>query len=74
MLFTIPELISYVSSIMRLEPMDFIMTGKYNVSFLGTPAGVGPLLPGDTVHAGVTGDITTLKFHVAVRPETLRHF
>jgi hypothetical protein len=41
MVFRIPQLIAYASSIMTLEPGDLLMTG--------TPAGVGPLLPGDRV-------------------------
>jgi 2-keto-4-pentenoate hydratase/2-oxohepta-3-ene-1,7-dioic acid hydratase in catechol pathway len=47
MAFTIPEIIAYVSSIMTLEPGDLIATG--------TPAGVGPLTPGDVVEVEVTG-------------------
>ncbi|KAE8214739.1 hypothetical protein CF319_g7170 [Tilletia indica] len=45
MIFKIPELIEHVSSIMRLEPGDLLLTG--------TPAGVGPLVAGDQVHAGL---------------------
>ena len=76
MIFNIPEVISYISSIMRLETNDFILMGTFQnaIITLGTPSGVGRLLPGDTIHAGVSGDITTLKFRTAVRPETLRHF
>lgn len=75
MIFSIPELISYISSIMRLEANDLILTGilHHNLK-VGTPAGVGSIVPGDVVFAGVSGDITTLKFRVATRPETLRQF
>src|SRR5206468_10829392 len=39
MVFPIPVLLSYISGVMTLEPGDLVATG--------TPAGVGPLLPGD---------------------------
>jgi len=41
MIFKIPEIISFVSKNFTLEQGDIIMTG--------TPAGVGPLNPGDTI-------------------------
>jgi len=47
MAFAIPRLIAYISGIMTLEPGDLIATG--------TPAGVGPLSPGDTVEVELTG-------------------
>ena len=47
MAFAIPRLIAYVSGVMTLEPGDVIATG--------TPAGVGPLAPGDTVEVELTG-------------------
>jgi 2-keto-4-pentenoate hydratase/2-oxohepta-3-ene-1,7-dioic acid hydratase in catechol pathway len=47
MAFAIPALIAYISRIMTLEPGDLIATG--------TPAGVGPLAPGDTVEIELTG-------------------
>jgi 2-keto-4-pentenoate hydratase/2-oxohepta-3-ene-1,7-dioic acid hydratase in catechol pathway len=47
MAFPIPDLIAYISSIMTLEPGDVIATG--------TPAGVGPLRPGDVVEVEVPG-------------------
>ena len=55
MIFSIPDLISFISSIMTLEPMDIIATG--------TPEGVGPLHPLDFVEAGIEG-IGTLRFRV----------
>ena len=45
MVFSIPDLLSYISHIMTLEPGDLVATG--------TPAGVGPLTPGDTVEVEV---------------------
>lgn len=47
MVFGVRQLIAYASSIMTLEPGDLIFTG--------TPAGVGPLLPGDVVKVSVEG-------------------
>jgi 2-keto-4-pentenoate hydratase/2-oxohepta-3-ene-1,7-dioic acid hydratase in catechol pathway len=47
MVFGIPELLSYISGIMTLEPGDLVATG--------TPAGVGPLRPGDVVEVEVPG-------------------
>jgi 2-keto-4-pentenoate hydratase/2-oxohepta-3-ene-1,7-dioic acid hydratase in catechol pathway len=47
MVFGIPRLIAYISAIMTLLPGDVIATG--------TPAGVGPLAPGDVVEVEVPG-------------------
>lgn len=47
LIFPVDVLIEYVSAIMTLEPGDIIATG--------TPAGVGPLTPGDTVTVRVEG-------------------
>jgi 2-keto-4-pentenoate hydratase/2-oxohepta-3-ene-1,7-dioic acid hydratase in catechol pathway len=47
MVFSVAELISYVSQVMTLEPGDVILTG--------TPAGVGPLQPGDVVEVEIEG-------------------
>jgi 2-keto-4-pentenoate hydratase/2-oxohepta-3-ene-1,7-dioic acid hydratase in catechol pathway len=47
MVFSVPELVAFISSVMTLEPGDLILTG--------TPAGVGPLLAGDQVTAEVEG-------------------
>lgn len=45
--FAIPELIAYISGIMTLVPGDLVATG--------TPAGVGPLVDGDTVTVEIPG-------------------
>jgi 2-keto-4-pentenoate hydratase/2-oxohepta-3-ene-1,7-dioic acid hydratase in catechol pathway len=45
--FSIPELVSFLSQIMTLEPGDLIATG--------TPAGTGPLNDGDTVEVEISG-------------------
>lgn len=47
MAFSIPVLIEYISGVMTLEPGDIVATG--------TPAGVGPLLPGDEVEVEIPG-------------------
>ena len=47
MTFSIPQLLSYISHIMTLEPGDLVLTG--------TPAGVGPLVPGDLVEVEIPG-------------------
>jgi 2-keto-4-pentenoate hydratase/2-oxohepta-3-ene-1,7-dioic acid hydratase in catechol pathway len=47
MVFSIPQLLAYISGIMTLEPGDLILTG--------TPAGVGPLQPGDVVEVEIPG-------------------
>jgi 2-keto-4-pentenoate hydratase/2-oxohepta-3-ene-1,7-dioic acid hydratase in catechol pathway len=47
MAFSIPVLIEYVTAVMTLEPGDVIATG--------TPAGVGPLKPGDVVEVEIPG-------------------
>ena len=47
MVFPIPVLLSYISSIMTLEAGDLVATG--------TPAGVGPLAPGDIVEVEIPG-------------------
>lgn len=55
MIFKIPHLISFISSKMRLEPGDMILTG--------TPAGVGELKKGDTIVAKLSHDFCQMKFH-----------
>ena len=47
MLFDVPTLVSYVSQIMTLLPSDVILTG--------TPDGVGPIRPGQTVRVEIDG-------------------
>ncbi|NJF25756.1 fumarylacetoacetate hydrolase family protein [Thermococcus sp. Bubb.Bath] len=55
MVFKVPELIEYISSVMTLEPGDIIATG--------TPAGVGPLRHGDHIEAWIEG-IGKVEFDV----------
>ena len=56
MVLGVPELIEFASAFCTLHPGDVIMTG--------TPEGVGPIEPGDTILASIEG-IGTME--VAVR-------
>ena len=56
MVFSIPHILAYISNIMTLEPGDLVLTG--------TPAGVGPLNPGDEVEVEVVG-VSKVKNRVA---------
>jgi 2-keto-4-pentenoate hydratase/2-oxohepta-3-ene-1,7-dioic acid hydratase in catechol pathway len=47
LIFDVAALVSYISAVMTLEPGDVIATG--------TPAGIGPLAPGDTVTVRIAG-------------------
>lgn len=55
MIFSIPQLVTYITSIMTLEPGDLILTG--------TPAGIGPLAGGDEIEITIEG-IGVLKNQV----------
>jgi 2-keto-4-pentenoate hydratase/2-oxohepta-3-ene-1,7-dioic acid hydratase in catechol pathway len=55
-LFTLEVILRFISQVMTLEPGDVISTG--------TPAGVGPLIAGDTVEVTVEG-VGTLSNPVA---------
>ena len=47
MVFSIPDVLAYVSHIMTLDPGDLVLTGS--------PAGIGKLSPGDVVEVEVLG-------------------
>jgi 2-keto-4-pentenoate hydratase/2-oxohepta-3-ene-1,7-dioic acid hydratase in catechol pathway len=56
LIFPIPHLLRYITAAMTLEPGDLIPTG--------TPAGVGPLQPGDRIQIEIDG-LGILENHVA---------
>lgn len=58
MIWSIADVISHISRAVRLAPGDLIFTG--------TPAGVGPLQPGDLVEGGVDG-VGTFVFGIGTR-------
>ncbi len=60
LVFSVPEIISFVSNIMTLLPGDLIATG--------TPPGIGPLTAGDVIEVEIEG-IGRLKNYVS--PENL---
>ncbi|HRN51525.1 MAG TPA: fumarylacetoacetate hydrolase family protein [Anaerolineales bacterium] len=47
MIFSVRQLLAYISSVMTLEPGDLVLTG--------TPAGVGPLKDGDSLVTSIEG-------------------
>lgn len=49
MILTVPGVIAYLSTIFTLEPGDCVFTG--------TPEGVGPVEPGETIRAEIVGHI-----------------
>ena len=55
MIWSVPEQIAYLSEHYGLEPGDLI--------YSGTPAGVGPVKPGDDLHAGIDG-VAELKVKI----------
>ena len=55
LVFSVPELVSFISHIMTLLPGDVIATG--------TPSGIGPMHPGDVVEIKIEG-IGTLRNYV----------
>jgi fumarylpyruvate hydrolase len=56
MIWSVPEQIAYLSEYYTIEPGDII--------YSGTPAGVGPVKPGDEMHARIDG-VGELKVKVA---------
>ncbi len=56
LIYGVPRLIEYASAQYSLFPGDIIMTG--------TPEGVGPVVPGDVIEAGISG-IGTLRVIVS---------
>lgn len=60
MIFKIPQIIEFVTSVMTLLPGDVILTG--------TPAGIGPMAAGSEVEISIEG-IGSLKNKVSARAE-----
>lgn len=61
MVWSLPELIRHISQFVQLVAGDFIMTG--------TPAGVGPVAPGDRLEASMMGFPHSLALSVAREPK-----
>ena len=55
LIYSVPQLINFISHVMSLLPGDIIATG--------TPSGIGPMYPGDTVEIKIE-PIGTLRNHV----------
>ena len=55
LIYSIPVLINFISNVMSLVPGDIIATG--------TPSGIGPMYPGDTIEVEIEG-IGTLRNYV----------
>ncbi|KAL2165472.1 hypothetical protein VTH06DRAFT_771 [Thermothelomyces fergusii] len=65
MLFRIPRVLSEISRVMTLEPGDIVLTG--------TPKGVGPVVPGDLMRAGIRvggRELEEARIEVAVEEST----
>ena len=58
MVFPVAQLLSFISSIFTLEPCDLILTG--------TPEGVGPVVVGQTITAGID-DLLEVSFPVVAK-------
>ncbi len=56
LVWSVPEVISHLSHFYRLGPGDVILTG--------TPAGVGPVQPGDRIEGGVDG-LAPISLHLS---------
>ncbi|KAK8139878.1 hypothetical protein PG984_001001 [Apiospora sp. TS-2023a] len=65
MLFTIPRILADISKVMTLEQGDIVLTG--------TPKGVGPVVPGDVMKAGIRingKELEEAKIEVKVEEST----
>jgi len=65
MLFRIPRILSDISKVMTLEAGDIVLTG--------TPKGVGPVVPGEVMRAGIRIDgkeLEEAKIEVGVEEST----
>ncbi len=57
MIFTVADLIHYLSTVFTLQPGDIILTG--------TPKGVSPIVSGDVIKASLNNGLATLSVTVA---------
>ena len=72
MIFTLPKLISYISTYFtlskypnsRLMLQDKSFSDEGDLILTGTPSGVGPVLEGDVITGGIPG-VMEIKFSVA---------
>jgi fumarylpyruvate hydrolase len=55
MIWSVPEIVSFLSGFVALAPGDIIFTG--------TPEGVGAAVPGDTLEGSIAG-IGTVRTHI----------
>ncbi|TFG12940.1 MAG: FAA hydrolase family protein [Promethearchaeota archaeon] len=60
LLFKVPDLMEYITSLFTMEPGDIVATG--------TPSGIGPVLPGDIIEA-IIERIGTLTNKVVLEEE-----
>ena len=60
LLFKIPDLMEYITSLFTMEPGDIVCTG--------TPGGIGPVVPGDLIEATIE-NIGTLTNKVILEEE-----
>jgi len=58
MIWNVPQIIAHLSALFELQAGDIILTG--------TPAGVGPVVPGDTMRGEIAG-LGALTIHVGPR-------
>jgi fumarylpyruvate hydrolase len=56
LIWPVPDIIAFISASMALAPGDLIFTG--------TPAGVGPVTPGETLTGGIDG-VGEITIHIA---------
>lgn len=59
MVFSIPDVLAYISNVMTLEPGDLVLTGS--------PAGVGKLSDGDEVEVEIVG-LSRVRNRVTTSP------
>jgi 2-keto-4-pentenoate hydratase/2-oxohepta-3-ene-1,7-dioic acid hydratase in catechol pathway len=64
MIHPVRQLVAYLSSVMTLLPGDVILTG--------TPAGIGPLVPGDILESSIEG-LGTIQNPVITQPDQMKY-